>query len=83
MVRGVPVTDTVTTDGGAQGTFIYTGGAPENVRVLEVTTVDDDYPPGGTPLYRGATPSPRYVAVPVRNDEPVSAPPFVGFPPAY
>ncbi len=85
-VRGVPVTDTVNVDGGARGTFVYTGGAPVNVRILEVTSVDDDYPRGGGgPMYRGANPNPVYVGVPVRNDDPPapSPQPFGGYPPAY
>jgi hypothetical protein len=96
VVRGVPVSDTVTIDGGAQGTFVYTGGAPVAVRIVEVTTVRVDAPRvvGGGASYRGASPRPppgRASARPTSSDPPPPippppqdpSPPFGGFPPAY
>jgi formylglycine-generating enzyme required for sulfatase activity len=36
-VGGVPVTDVVTLDGDPQGTFVYTGSPPGQVRILQLT----------------------------------------------
>jgi formylglycine-generating enzyme required for sulfatase activity len=79
-VHGVEVTDTVAIVGGR--TFVYTGGVPEGVRVLEVTRVHADRPMA-SPAYRGQGPEVRRVVA--RDSEPPPPPvtPFGGFPPAY
>jgi hypothetical protein len=80
-VRGVPVTDTVGVEGGR--TFVYTGGVPEGVRILEVTRVHADRPIVNE-AYRG--PAPPVVTRVVRDSDPPPPPPvapFGGFPPAY
>jgi hypothetical protein len=74
-VRGVPVTDTAFLVG--PRTFVYTGGAPVDVRIVEVMHIGDDSPlVGGTP----AAPAQRIVA---RDEDPPPSLPFGGFPPAY
>lgn len=70
MVGGVPVSDAVTLDPGPEGTFIYTGSSPTQVRILQVTSM------------AAATP---FLASQALADEPVSIPqpPPRGEPPAY
>jgi formylglycine-generating enzyme required for sulfatase activity len=83
-VQGMPVTDTVTVEGAR--TFVYTGGAPQDVRILEVTRVHHEQAPAPGFGYRGPTaPAPVQRVITRDSDPPPppAAPPFQGFPPAY
>jgi formylglycine-generating enzyme required for sulfatase activity len=66
---------------GPQGQFIYTGGMPSVVEILDV------FPPGGTPGLGLAGPPPGPIVPPPPRPSPPpprpSPPPFTGYPSAY
>lgn len=75
MVRGVPVTDVVPTSG--RETFVYTGGAPEAIRILEVVAFRGS-------SYRGAPAPVTTFGGGRRGPAPRHEPrPFSGTPRAY
>jgi hypothetical protein len=76
IVNGMPVSDVIPTASGPE-TFVYTGGTPSAIRIVEVVAVV-------AAGYRGpvAQPPARVVHTPTRRqqDEPE---PFLGYPRAY
>lgn len=79
IVNGVEVSDVVPLDGGDE-TFVYTGGTPSAIQIIELVLA------AGTPGYRGARPEERetsrraaVVAVETTRDDS----PFLGSPRAY
>ena len=75
IVNGMPVSDVIPTAAGPE-TFVYTGGTPAAIRIVEVVAV---YAAG----YRGPVASPpvRPVHPPPRRDP--DPEPFLGYPRAY
>ena len=74
IVNGMPVSDVIPTDGGPE-TFVYTGGTPSAIRILEVVAVR-------AAGYRGPVIGARPVHPPTRR-QPDAPEPFVGYPRAY
>lgn len=76
IVNGVPVNDVVPVGDGPE-TFVYTGGKPEAIRILEVVAMSTDT--------RGRAKPPKRVVPddPPRRDDDDDDRPFGGFPSAY
>ena len=73
IVNGMPVGDVIPTDNGPE-TFVYTGGTPSAIRIVEVVAVR-------AAGFRGPVVPPRQAHPPTRRD--ADPEPFRGFPSAY
>lgn len=75
IVNGMPVSDVIPTAAGPE-TFVYTGGTPAAIRIVEVVAV---YAAG----YRGPVASPPVRAVHPSTRRAPDPEPFLGYPRAY